>query len=162
MTSTPARTPHGFTLVEMLVVLAMLGILAVLVKPVVEIVAQREREQQLRRALWTLRDAIDEYKRARETGALPLTAGESLYPPSLQALTQLHVDARPQASARQIRFLRAVPRDPFADGALPAESGWALRSFISEANDPKPGADVYDVHSKSQGRALDGTLLKDW
>lgn len=163
---TTAKAAAGFTLVEMLVVLAMLGILAVLVKPVVEIVAQREREQQLRRALWTLRDAIDEYKRAHETGALPLVPGESLYPPTLQALTKLYQDARPQtqapAQARQIRFLRAVPRDPFADSKLSPESSWALRAFLSEASDPKPGVDVYDVHSTSQGRALDGSLLKDW
>lgn len=159
---TPARTSTGFTLVEMLVVLAMMGILAALAWPVVDIVVQRDREQQLRRALWTLRDAIDDYKRARESGAVPLAPGESPYPPTLQALTQLYVDARPQAPSRNLRFLRAVPRDPFADAKLPAADTWVLRSFLSEASDPKPGADVYDVHSSSKAKALDGTLLKDW
>jgi general secretion pathway protein G len=158
----PTIPSKGFTLIEMLVVLAMLGVLAVLSLPMVDIVVQRDREQQLRRALWVLRDAIDDYKLARESGALPRAAGVSLYPPTLQALTQLHTDARPQAQGRPLRFLRDIPRDPFADAKLAAADTWVLRSFLSEASNPKPGADVYDVHSSSNGKALDGTWLKDW
>lgn len=152
----------GFTLIEMLVVLAVLGVLAVMSLPVIDIVAQRDREQQLRRAVWTIRDAIDDYKRARESGALPREAGASLYPPSLQTLTQLHTDARLQAQGRSIRFLREIPRDPFADTKLPAADTWVIRSFLSEANNPKPGVDVYDIQSSSTSKALDGSLLKDW
>lgn len=157
-----SSTSGGFTLVEMLVVLAVVGLLASMSLPLADIVVQRDREQQLRRSLWLIRDAIDEYKKARELGAFPAEPGTSLYPPSLGALTLLRADARPQAQGRSLRFLREVPRDPFADPSLPSTETWRLRSFLSEASDPKPGADVYDVHSSSNNKALDGTLLKDW
>ncbi len=149
-------------MVEMLVVLAIVGLLAAMSLPLTDIVVQRDREQQLKRSLWLIRDAIDDYKKARELGAFPAESGTSLYPPSLTSLTQLRADARPLSQGRSIRFLREVPRDPFAEPSLPAAETWRLRSFMSEASDPKPGTDVYDVHSSSPGKALDGTLLKDW
>ena len=152
----------GFTLIEMLVVLAIVGLLAAMSLPLTDIAVQRDREQQLKRALWTIRDAIDDYKKARELGVFPAEAGNSFYPPTLDSLTQLRADLRPQAQGRALRFLREVPRDPFADPSLPAAQTWRLRSFFSEASDPKPGTDVYDIHSSSDGKALNGTLLKDW
>lgn len=153
---------RGYTLVELLVVLAILAVLALLAMPLAELTVQRERERELKRALWEVRDAIDAYRRAREQGLISGPAGASTLPPTLGALTLLHPVAQPSNGERMIRFLRRVPRDPFADSALPAERTWGLRSYDSEARDPRPGTDVYDIHSLSPRIGLNGTPLKDW
>jgi general secretion pathway protein G len=155
-----SRSSHGYTLVELLVVMAVLATLAAMAMPMAEVVAQREREQELKRSLWEIRDAIDSYRRARESGALSADSGTSPYPSSLDALTQLGFDARAATKGQPLRFLRRVPRDPFADPSLP--TSWAQRSFLSDADNPKAGADVYDVFSRSERKALNGTALKDW
>ena len=148
----------GYTLVELLIVMAVLGILAGLALPLVEIQVQRDKERELKRALWEIRDAIDDYRRAQERSAV---AGQTaaLYPPDLHALV-----ATPDAAATsgRPRFLRRIPRDPFADPALPAEKTWGLRSYLSEASSPKEGADVYDVYSKSERLGLNGVPLREW
>lgn len=150
---------RGYTLVELLVVMAMLGVLALAAFPLAEIAVQRDRERELKRALWEIRDAIDAYKRAGDTGSLPRSANSSGYPSSLQALVQ----ATPNARGGQAQyFLRRVPRDPFADPALPPEKSWGLRSFQSPAEQPLPGDDVYDVHSTSTKAGLNGVPLKEW
>ena len=149
--------PRGFTLVELLVVMAVLGILAVAVMPLAELSVQRDKERELKRALWTIREAIDAYKRAADSGAL-VAATPSGYPPSLEALVVGAAGTRGEPQC----FLRAIPRDPFAAaGVAPAES-WALRSYASPPDKPAPGQDVYDVRSRAVGNALDGTALKDW
>ncbi len=160
----PKRLNHrrGYTLIELLVAMGVLAMLAAMAMPLAEVVAQREREHELKRSLWEIRDAIDAYKRARESGALLAEPGSTAYPPTLDALTQLSLDARPASKGQALRFLRRVPRDPFADPALPPAKTWALRSFFSDADNPKSGEDVYDVYSLSQRKALDGTALKDW
>lgn len=160
--SLASRRRHGYTLIELLVVMAVLATLAAMAMPMAEVVAQREREQELKRALWEIRDAIDVYRKARESGALSAESGTSPYPPSLEALTQLGFDARVDTKGQPLRFLRRIPRDPFADPTLSASQTWAQRSFLSDADKPKPGADVYDVYSRSERKALNGTALKDW
>lgn len=156
----PAGRARGYTLVELLVVLAVLGVLAGLVMPLAEMQLQREREAELRRALWEIRDAIDTYRKAVEAGGVALAPGESGYPPSLQALVAGLPDAR--VPGQRLVFLRRVPRDPFADPALPAEQTWALRSYASPAEQPAPGADVYDVASRSTRNGLNGQPLRSW
>ena len=156
------RTGRGYTLIELLVVLAVLGLLAGLAMPLAEMTVQREKERELKRALWEIRDAIDAYRRAREQGAIPATAGSSPYPPALDALVQAAPDARADHRGEALRFLRRVPRDPFADPALPPERSWGLRSYLAEADHPQPGADVYDVYSTSTQVGLNGVPLKDW
>ena len=154
------KASRGFTLVELLVVMGVLAVLAALLMPLAELQVQRDRERELKQALWQIRDAIDAYHRAAGAGTVAVVSGESPYPPTLLALTQGVPDAR--NAGRLNYFLRRMPRDPFADPALPAEATWALRSYLSPPNNPQPGRDVYDVASRSPQVGLNGVPLKDW
>ena len=157
------RAGRGFSLIELMAVLAILAVLAWAILPLAEVSREREREHELQRALWQIRDAIDAYKKVSDASmpaSAPRAGGVSGYPPTLAALVQGLPD--PQASGRTIYFLRRVPRDPFAPEALPAEQTWGLRSFASPADAPAPGADVYDVHSLAEGKGLNGVPLRQW
>ena len=154
------RRAGGFTLVELLVVMAVLGVLSALLMPLAELNVQRDREKELKQALWQIRDAIDAYHRAASGGAVAVAAGESNYPPNLQALVQGAPD--PRNPGRMQYFLRRIPRDPFSDPALPPEATWALRSYLSPPESPQAGRDVYDVASRSVRLGLNGIALKDW
>lgn len=145
---------------ELLVVLAVLGILSVLIFPLAEVNAQRDKETELKRALWEIRDAIDAYKKAQDDGRFAVGATVSGYPPSLESLVQGVPDKK--AGGQTVFFLRRIPRDPFADAALPAMKTWGLRSYASSADQPSPGNDVYDIYSRSDRLALNGTRLRDW
>ncbi|XHS79812.1 type II secretion system protein [Burkholderiaceae bacterium UC74_6] len=160
-TGLPKRS-SGFTLVELLVCMAILGLLASVALPMSEMTVQREKERELKRSLWEIRDALDAYRKAREDRAIIGDAGQSPYPPSLIELTKAVPDARVDHQGQILRFLRAVPRDPFADPDVPPEKSWGLRSYASEANNPQPGADVYDVHSMSRAVGLNGVPLSQW
>ncbi len=152
---------RGFTLIEMLVVLAMLGVLASAARPLLELSVQRSREHELRQGLRTLREALDAYKRAVEAGQIAQSADGSGYPPSLQLL----VDGVPDVKApdnRRIYLLRRLPRDPFAPAEMSAAETWGLRAYDSPPGEPRAGKDVFDVFSRSERTALDGTKLKDW
>ena len=150
----------GYTLVELLAVMTVVGILAVAVWPMAEIASRRDRERDLKRALWEIRDAIDAYKRAADAGAIAVRPGETGYPESLESLVTGTSDAR--LAGRAQRFLRRVPRDPFAPEDVPAPQTWALRSYQSPPDRPRPGADVYDVASRSERIGLNGVALKEW
>lgn len=163
------RPAAGFSLVELLAVLAILGTLAAAIMPLGETVLATQRERELRHALWEIRGALDEYRHTAQTLGLVThapgaggAAGASGYPPSLQALVDGLPDPRPQARGQRIPFLRSIPRDPFADPALPAEATWRLRSYASPADRPEPGDDVFDVKSTSQAVGLDGTRHDSW
>jgi general secretion pathway protein G len=155
----PAR---GFTIIELLVVMAVLGVLAAAVMPLGETLVTAQKERELRASLREIRGAIDDYKRAADRGAVAIAAGENGYPASLKALVEGTPDIRPQGKGQTQYFLRQIPRDPFADARLPAEQTWSLRSYASPPSKPSPGADVYDVHSSSAAAGLDGSPYASW
>ena len=149
-------------MVELLAVMAILGVLAATVMPLGQTLVIAHKERELRAALREIRSAIDEYKRTVGQDSSVLPKGQSGYPPSLQVLVTGAPDFRPQSKGQMLYFLRAVPRDPFADPAMPAEQTWQLRAYASPPERPEPGADVYDVHSKFTGLALDGSAYARW
>ena len=127
---------RGFTMIELLVVMAILGVLAAAVLPLGETLLTAQKERDLRLALQDIRSALDAYKRAMDqspvAGASGNTTGSG-YPPSLQALVDGTPDTRVAAKGRMLYFLRAIPRDPFANPQVPAEQTWRLRSYASPA-----------------------------
>ncbi len=152
----------GFTIIELVAVLAILAILAVVAVPVADVAARRQKEKDLRSALWTIREAIDAYKRAADEGRIAHDPGSSGYPRSLKDLVDGAPDLRSREGAR-LYFLRRVPRDPLhPDRMAEPASTWGLRSYESPANAPAPGRDVYDVYSMAEGKALDGTAYRTW
>ena len=155
------RRAAGFTLIEMVVVVAIVGILAAAAQPMLSLAMRRQKEVELHRALRSLRGAIDAYHQAVIDGKIVGDRdAEEGYPPSLQAL----VDGATSVSDRErkVYFLRSVPRDPFADPALPAAENWGLRSYASPPDAPQPGRDVFDVYSMTPGNALDGQPYRSW
>lgn len=156
------KQERGFTLIELVAVLAILGVLASIALPLAEVTIQRQKEQELRRALREIRDAIDAYKRAADEGRIVLPAGASGYPPSLNALVAGVEDAK-DARHRRIYFLRRLPRDPLnPDPAAEAAATWGKRSYASEPDAPKEGEDVYDVYSRSAAIGLNGVPYREW
>ncbi|MGQ3094173.1 MAG: type II secretion system protein [Roseateles sp.] len=152
---------RGFTLIEMLVVLAMLAVLASAARPLLELSVQRTREHELRHALRTLRGALDAYKQAVEAGSIMQSPEDSGYPQKLEQLVDGVVDAK-SPNGRKLYFLRRLPRDPFAPAELPAAESWGLRAYDSPHDAPRAGKDVFDVFSRSERTALDGSRVKDW
>ncbi len=156
------RSRSGFSLIELLVVLAIMGLLASLVVPVAQMAVQRQREQTLTRHLFEIRQALDAYKRAVDQGRIARPVGGSGYPPSLQVLVDGVVDLK-DPEGRVLRFLRRVPGDPMTARADAAGDGaWGLRSHASDASNPRPGADVFDVHSTSAAVGLNGVPYAAW
>jgi general secretion pathway protein G len=152
----------GFTLIEMLIVLAVLGLLATLSVPVAEVTIQRGREQELRAALREMRAGIDAYKRAYDQGRIVRPTDSSGYPESLQILVDGVEDARDPNRAKMF-FLRRIPPDPMYPARVddPTES-WGKRAYDSEASEPRAGKDVYDVYSMSSLVGLNGIPYSKW
>ncbi len=152
----------GFTLIELVVALALVGLLALVSVPLYEVASTRIKEAELRGALRTIRSAIDAYKAAADSGAIAKGATESGYPPSLEVLVY-GVEAQRDAAGRRLVFLRQVPRDPFCpDPLAPPAQQWATRSYGSAPDDPQPGADVFDVASRSQRVGSNGVPYREW
>lgn len=151
----------GFTLIELIVTLAIIGLLAALAVPSLEIARQRSKEQELRQALWEIRHAIDAYKRAYDEGKIPNSTNLSGYPPSLQILVG-GVENQADPLRRKIYFLRRVPVDPMMWSENNNSSHWGLRSYSSEAESPQQGNDVFDVYSRSDQIGLNNVPYRKW
>lgn len=158
----PGRN-RGFTIIELVITLAIIALLATAVLPSAQLMYQRERESQLRDALRIIRTAIDAYKKASDTGHIKKDADQSGYPPDLQTLVDGVDDARSPKDGVKIYFLRALPRDPlWPDTNTPPAETWSLRSYASPPDAPAPGDDVYDVHTSSTKTGLNGVPYNDW
>lgn len=156
------RRAAGFTLIELVVTVAIVGILAAGAMPLAELGAQRARESELRVALRQLRSGLDAYKAAFDSGRIERRSDASGYPPSLAALVDGVRDVT-DPDGRRIYFLRRIPRDPFhADPATPAERTWGKRSYASPPGAPREGADVFDVFSLSERVGLNGVPYREW
>jgi general secretion pathway protein G len=162
-----AKHGSGFTLIELVITVAVISIIALLAFPMAEVAVKRSKEQDLRAALRQIRTGIDSYKEAvkegRVVGGPALTSG---YPPTLKILVDGVPDARiPKKDGKEtkIYFMRRMPRDPMAtDPAVTAEDTWGKRSYASPPDEPEEGEDVFDVYSRSTGIGLNGIPYKQW
>ncbi len=153
---------RGFTLIELVITVAIVGLLATAAFPLAEMAARRTKEQELRLALREIRDALDAYKTAFDQGRIEQEVGQSGYPPDLDVLAAGVEDAK-DPDAGMIYFLRRVPRDPFfPDATATASNSWGLRSYESPPDAPQSGDDVFDVYSLSSGTGLNGVRYRDW
>ena len=146
----------GFTLVELVITVAIVAVLASVALPLHELMAQRAKEQDLRRALRDIREAIDTYKEAADEGRIEKRVGQSGYPPRLTALVEGVVDQKNPRKDR-IYFLRRLPPDPFTE-----DGRWGLRSYASPPDSPSEGEDVFDVYSLANGTGINGRPYKEW
>ncbi|MFC5473636.1 type II secretion system protein [Paraherbaspirillum soli] len=153
---------RGFTLIELIITLALVGVVALVALPLYEITSVRVKETELKLALRQIRSALDAYKTAADTGQIPKLSDESGYPPTLQVLVD-GVENSTDPNKTRLVFLRRIPRDPFfPDASVPAEQTWALRSYGSPPDAPQPGADVFDVASQSTHKGLNGISYTEW
>ena len=162
--TTPKRRVilQAFTLIELMVTLAIMAVLVTVAVPLMQVSLQRERERDLRSALTTIRDGIDAYKRASDQGRIPVRVGESGYPVALNQLVEGVVDQR-SPSRQKIYFLRRLPQDPMVDPAQQTgDTNWGLRSYISPADAPAEGVDIFDVFSRSNKVGLNGVPYREW
>ncbi len=162
------RKHKGFTLIELMIVVAIMGILATAAMPLRELMVKREKEQELRVALRQIRTAIDAYKLATDEGRIAKKADESGYPPRLEELYMGVPDIK-DPKKKIIYFLRRLPRDPmFTELDIvgiqltPAEETWGRRSYESPWDSPKEGDDVFDVFSRSEAIGMNGVPYREW
>ncbi len=147
------RAARGFTLIELIVATAIMVILVSMAVPVTSFAIKRERERELRYDLWMMRDAIDRYKDAADRAAFQIKLGSEGYPPDLETLVN-GVDS----NGKKLKFLRHIPVDP-----MTGKAEWGLRSMQDDpTSDSWGGESVFDVYTKSEATALDGTKYRDW
>jgi general secretion pathway protein G len=144
----------GFTLAELVMVVALVAVLSTIALPVAKFTVKRQKEAELRLALRQVRTAIDEYKRLSDQGLIPIKLGGEGYPEELEELVE-GVEIVGQATKH--RFLRRIPIDPMT------REEWELRSYQDDPDATSWGGEnVYDIRTTSEGVALDGTNYSDW
>lgn len=146
---------------ELLITVAIIAVLASLTLPLAETAARRNKEQELKYALRQIRTGIDAYKKAGDEGRITRGVGESGYPKRLELLLEGVKDQK-DPKGRVLHFLRAIPRDPFADQTIPAADTWGKRSYESAHDDPREGDDVFDVYSLHPGTGINGIPYRQW
>jgi general secretion pathway protein G len=144
----------GFTLIELVITVAIVGILASVALPLNELVVQRAKEQDLRRALREIREGIDAHKQASDDGRIQKKVGESGYPRRLEDLVA-GVEDQKSPKKEKIYFLRRLPQDPFGEK-------WGVRAYASPPDDPSEGDDVFDVYSLSTRIGINGKPYREW
>jgi general secretion pathway protein G len=148
-----SRTQRGVTLLELIIAITIILILMGAAVPVVRLSVKREKETVLRRELWEMRSAIDRYKDAADRNSFQVKVGSDGYPPDLDKLVKGE-----DVQGKKLRFLRRIPVDP-----MTGNTEWGLRSSQDDpTSDSWGGQNVFDVYSKSNGTAIDGTKYKDW
>ncbi len=146
----------GLTLIELMLSMAILAILATGIMPLTRVTYQRVKEIELRQNLRVIRNAIDKYKKLSEEKKIPTDAFASGYPKSLEVLVEGAELNGPVPT--KVKFLRRIPRDSMVE-----DGEWGLRSYADESDSEIWGEqDVYDIYTKSEKQALDGTNYKDW
>lgn len=153
---------NGFSYIELVISVAILALLATAAVPYLEHTVKRKKESELRADLRQIRMAIDAYKKAYNDGQIEQVVGESGYPKRLEDLVSGIPDAK-DPQKKILRFLRKLPADPMfiGDYQSPAET-WGERSYDSDADSPREGADVYDIYSLSEEKGLNGTFYRQW
>ena len=152
----------GFTLIELVITVAIVALLASVALPVTELAVQRSKEQELRRSLRQIREAIDSYKQAADEGRVRKSINESGYPKKLELLVE-GVEDEKNPKKDKIYFLRRLPRDPFStDPELAASATWGKRSYASPPDEPREGDDVFDVYSLASGKGINGQPYREW
>jgi general secretion pathway protein G len=149
-----AKLVRGFTLLELIIATTILSVLTLMALPMARVTIQREKEKELRKALWEMRDAIDRYKDAADLNMFQTKVDAQHYPPTLEELTK-GIETQ---GGKKIRFLRSIPVDP-----MTKTKEWGMRSMQDDPDsDSWGGQSVFDVYTKSEGTALDGSKYKDW
>jgi general secretion pathway protein G len=147
------HSESGLSFVELIIVVTILAILAGAAVPIARFQVKRQKEKELRRDLWEMRGAIDAYKDAAMKGGMVTKADSMNYPPDLQTLVD-GVDIQ----SKKVKFLRRIPIDP-----MTGNTDWGMRSNQDEPDsDSFGGQNVFDVYTKSNGTALDGTKYSTW
>lgn len=147
-------------MVELLVALALLALLVSAAAPMVQINAKRQKEQELRKVLWQMRDAIDAYKQAVDDGLVKKNQNENGYPPTLQTLVS-GVENSQDPNKKKLVFLRRIPRDPFAeDSEASNEQTWLIHAY--DGSQGEFATDVYDVTSRSAQIGINQQPYNTW